>query len=71
MPKDEELFVDYGYSVKTNKKGEVVGTQGPEWYRKAWEEQRKQANVLTPAAAVPSDSPKPAVSKRAKKTHEK
>lgn len=48
VPKDEELFVDYGYTLKLDpKSGLAKGKAGPDWYRAAFNDfhqKKKQAN---------------------------
>jgi histone-lysine N-methyltransferase SETD7 len=71
VSKDEELFVDYGYSLKIDPKtGDVKGSSGPEWYRKAYaqhQETRNRTQQGVNASESASAARTPATNQRPKK----
>ena len=78
VPKGEELFVDYGYTMSLDSKGKVKGKAGPSWYREAFEAEQKRNPIASPpaptaAAAASSsapaaaDAPKPTANARSKR----
>jgi histone-lysine N-methyltransferase SETD7 len=72
VPKDEELFVDYGYSLKIDPKTKKVkGKAGPDWYREAYAKyheletkETQTAKAASTSAPATKDSKRP--TKRAK-----